>query len=303
MVVDPSVLGDVRPDPSVAPGDPPMRLSRAMLSSTEGRIGISLLCPILLLVAIGPFLAPYPPTKLLVGPIASGPSSAHWLGTDIYGSDVLSRVLAGGHSVLLIPTAAIAIAAAVGGTLGLIGGYARGRLDVVISRIFDAALTLPPLLVVLVVIAGFGSATRTLIVAVGVVFAPGFGRVVRASTQSVVVHAYIEAARARGERSSAILLREVLPNIAAPVLAEFGLELTYGILFVSGVSYLGLGVQPPQADWGLMISQNSGLLAVAPLGALAPAVAITVLCVGLNLLTDSLSNYLSRGESSRVIEL
>jgi peptide/nickel transport system permease protein len=138
---------------------------------------------------------------------------------------------------------------------------------------------------------------------VGVVFAPGFGRVVRASTQSVVVNAYIEAAQARGERSSAILLREVLPNIAAPVLAEFGLELTYGILFVSGVSYLGLGVQPPQADWGLMISQNSGILAVAPLGALAPAAAITVLCVGLNLLTDSLSNYLSRGEASRVIEL
>lgn len=295
-------LGDEIPEIRVGE-ERPVGLARAIIASVEGRLGITLLAPIVFIIVFGPLLAPYSPTKLLAGPVASGPSGAHLLGTDLYGSDVLSRVLTGGRSIVLIPTAAIALSCLVGGTLGIIGGYARGHTDMLVSRLFDVLLTLPPLLVVLVVIAGFGSNTQTLIVSVGLVFAPGFGRVVRASTQSVVVNAYVEAARARGERRAAILIREVLPNIVGPSLAEFGLELTYAVLFVSGVSYLGLGVQPPQADWGLMVSQNGGLLAVAPLGALAPALAITVLCVGLNFVTEAVSNHLARNESSRVIRL
>jgi len=281
----------------------PISVRAAVLGSAEGRIGAGLGAIVLAIIVFGRFLAPDDPTHFLSGTVAASPSSAHLLGTDAAGRDVLSRLLTGGDTVILIPLVAVVLASLLGGSLGLVSAYARGRVDTIITKLFDVMLTLPPLLIVLVVIAGFGTANFTLIVTVAIVYSAGFGRVVRSATQTVVVNAYVAAAQARGERGSAILLREILPNIVAPVLAEFGLRLTYGILFVSGLSFLGLGVQPPRPDWGLMVAENRGLISVAPLATVAPVLAITMLAVSLNLMTDALISHLTREESGRVITL
>ncbi len=228
-------------DPAVA--ERPRSVGRSVLASTEGRIGLVLLALMVAFIVFGPLFAE--PTRLMDAAPATGPSAEHPLGTDAAGRDVLSRLLSGGRTVVIIPLLAVVLSAVVGGGLGLVGAFVGGRTDAVITRIFDLMLALPPLLIVLVVIAGLGSGSVVLVLTVGFVFSPNFGRIARGATQSVVVNAYVSAAQARGERTPSILGRDVLPNIAAPLLVESGLELTYAILFVSGLSFLGLGVQPP----------------------------------------------------------
>jgi peptide/nickel transport system permease protein len=213
---------------------------------------------------------------------------------------VLSRFLHGGSTVLLIPLVAVTLSLIIGGSLGLFGAYWGGWPDVVISKVFDVILTLPPLLVVLVIIGGLGASNTVLIITVALVYAPGLGRVVRGSAQSVIVNPYVLSAQARGERDLTIIFREVLPNVSGPTLAEFGLRLTYGILFVATLSFLGLGVQPPASDWGLMVAENRGLITVAPWGTLLPALGITALAVALNLSADALSRVLAGDELSRL---
>ena len=264
---------------------------RSVLGSHEGLVGATLGALMLLLVFIGPYVASH--TALGDSAPALGPSSAHLLGTDALGRDVLSRLLSGGRTVLWIPLVAVTLAALIGGTIGITSAYLGGRFDNAVARFFDLVLTIPPLLVVLVVIAGLGTSNAVIVITVALAFAPAYGRVVRSATQSVGVNLYVAAAKARGERGISIVFREILPNITGPALAEYGLEVTYGILFVAGLSFLGLGVQPPAADWGLMVSENRGILPVAPLGSLAPALAIVLLAVSFNLLTDALSKSLT----------
>lgn len=271
---------------------------RSVFGTTEGRIGAVLGAAIIALIIIGPFVAA--PTSLGAAPAALGPSSAHPLGTDALGRDVLSRLLSGGRTVLLIPLIAVTLAALAGGLIGVTSAYVGGWRDNLITKLFDLMFSIPPLLVVLVVIAGFGPSNVVVVVTVAIAFAPAFGRVVRAATQSIVVNLYVAAAKARGERSIAIVLREIIPNVVAPALAEFGLEVTYAILFVAGLSFLGLGVQPPAADWGLMVAENRAVLPVAPLASIAPAIAITVLAVSFNLLADALSKTLTNEDAARM---
>jgi peptide/nickel transport system permease protein len=271
---------------------------RSILSSTEGRIGCAMLAASVLLIVVGPLVAR--PTMLGSAAAALGPSSAHPLGTDALGRDVLSRVLTGGRTVLLIPLAAVSLAGLIGGSIGLASAYVGGWVDNVVTRAFDLMYAVPPLLIVLVVLAALGPSTSVIVITVALAFSPAFGRVVRASTQAVVVNPYVAAAKARGERGGAIVFREILPNVVAPVLAEFGLEVTYAILFVAGLSFLGLGVQPPRADWGLMVSENRDILPVAPLACLAPAFAITVLAVSFNLIADALAKTLTAEARSHI---
>jgi peptide/nickel transport system permease protein len=248
-------------------------LLRAVLRTGEGRIGIGLGIFMIGLIVIGQVFGPT--TDYNVAPPGSGSSAAHWFGTDALGRDVLSRFLDGGVTVLLIPLVAVTLSLIIGGSLGLFGAYYGGRPDVVISKVFDVILTMPPLLIVLVIIGGLGSSDTVLIITVALVYAPGMGRVVRGTAQSVIVNPYVLSAQARGERDLSIIYREVLPNVTGPTLAEFGLRLTYGILFVATLSFLGLGVQPPASDWGLMVAENRGLITVAPWGTLLPALGIT----------------------------
>jgi peptide/nickel transport system permease protein len=273
-------------------------LWRAVLRTTEGKIGIGLGAFMIGLIVLGQLLGPA--TDYNVAAPGSGSSAAHWFGTDALGRDVLSRFLDGGGTVLLIPLVAVTLSLIIGGSLGLFGAYWGGRPDVVISKVFDVILTLPPLLIVLVIIGGLGSSDTVLIITVALVYAPGMGRVVRGTAQSVIVNPYVLSAQARGERDLSIIFREVLPNVTGPTLAEFGLRLTYGILFVATLSFLGLGVQPPASDWGLMVAENRGLITVAPWGTMLPALGITALAVALNLSADALSRVLAGDDLSRL---
>ena len=278
------------------PESRPPGMVRTVLGTAEGRIGIGVGLVVFCIIVFGRFFAPYGYNEIGVGPPLTGASSKFPLGTDQLGRDVLSRFLVGGQLLLLVPLAAVLLAFLVGGGLGLLAGYKQGWVDSSIARLFDLLLGLPPLLLTLVIIAGLGTSTLILAVTVGLIFAPRVGRVVRGTTQSVVTNDYIAAAQARGERTGAILVREVLPNTAAPLLAEFGLRLTYAILFIASLNFLGLGAQPPSADWALMISDSRAFLTTNPWATFAPALAIAALSVSFNLISDAFTRHVTRDE-------
>jgi peptide/nickel transport system permease protein len=279
-----------------AAGEPtgPQSAARALLSSWEGRFGIALGLVMLVLIFVGPYVAPYDPAELGAGPPLSGPSADYPLGTDNLGRDVWSRFLSGGRAVLLIPIGAVGLAMLIGGLPGMLAAYVGGRIDLVITRMFDLLLTLPPLLVVLVVISGAGTSALVLIVTVGLVYAPRIGRIARGATQAVVTSDYILAAQARGERTLTILLREITPNIVGAMLADLALRLTYAVIFVATLNFLGLGAQPPSSDWGLSVATARGFLQAQPWATVAPALAIAALSVSFNLIADALARHLSR---------
>jgi peptide/nickel transport system permease protein len=198
-----------------------------------------------------------------------------------------------------VPLISTTIAYVVGASLGMFGGYAGGLTDRIVARVLDLLLSLPGLLIVLVLIAGLGRSTLVLTLSVAVVFIAGSGRVVRAATQTVVSNDYISAAQARGERTVAILGREVLPNIAGPMIADYSVRLTWAILFVATLNFLGLGQQPPSSDWGLMVSQGSTYLSFAPVATLVPAAGIVALAVSFNLVADALARHLTPDATAR----
>ncbi len=270
-----------------------VRIWRAVLRSTEGRLGVVLGVVILAIILFGRFFAPYGPTEIGVGVTTSGPSSSHLLGTDGLGRDVLSRFLYGGTGIFVVPFLAVLLAYLVGGTIGLVAGYSRGVYDAVITRAFDLLLTFPPFLLILVLIAGLGTSRLILIGTVAFIFVPRVAMIVRAATLGVVASDYVAAAEARGERRRYVVAREILPNIAEPVIVDFSLRLTYAIVFVSSLNFLGLGVQPPHPDWGVMVAEGRAILTVAPLAALAPAAAIAALSVSFNLIADAMGRHLT----------
>ena len=266
-------------------------MSRAILASTQGRVGLGLGG-----LVFGRFSTPYPPDAIGVGGSAVGPSADHLLGTDSLGRDTFSRLLVGGTTIILIPLAAVGLAWIVGGTLGMFAAYKGGAIDAVISRAFDVLLALPALLFVLVAIAALGTSSTVLVLTIMLVYIPRMGRIARGATQGVIGLEYVAAAQARGERTAAIVFREVLPNVLAPTTADFALRITYGVIFVATLNFLGLGVQPPKADWGTMVAEGRGFIELNPLATLAPAAMIATLSVGLNLIADAFTEHITRGQ-------
>jgi peptide/nickel transport system permease protein len=257
----------------------------------EGILGLALLVGILAVILVGPFLTPYPPLEIGVGPPAEPPSSAHWFGTDNLGRDVFSRVLAGGRSVIQAPLVGIALAFIVGAPLGMIAGYRGGVLDAISTRLLDVLLAVPPLLTVLVILAAFGTDFKVLVISVALVYFPRIARVLRGAVQGLQMQDYVLAAQARGESTRWIVLREIAPNMTAVLFVEVALRITFAIVFVASLNFLGLGVQPPDPNWGLMISEARGIITLNPLAALAPTLAIAVLVISINLLADALTQY------------
>jgi peptide/nickel transport system permease protein len=284
-------------------GAPPPSAWRTIRGTVEGRVGVIVGMIMLLVIVFGRFFAPYSPTEIGAGLPTQAPSADHYFGTDHLGRDVFSRFLSGGDTIVLVPLAAVILAFVVGGGLGMLGGYLRGRWDTVITRTFDLLLTLPPLLLVLVLIAGLGTSSIVLIVTVGLVFLPRMGRVVRGATQAVVTSDYVAAAQARGENTVSILSREVFPNIAAPTIADFALRITYGVIFVATLNFLGLGAQPPEPDWGLMVADSRAYLSAQPWAALAPMLGIAALSISFNLVADALTRHLTRESARGVVPL
>ena len=263
------------------------------LRTPSGVIGAAIVLFVVLVALLGPYLAPHDPTQPIGVPL-SGATGKAPLGTDFLGRDVLSRLLNGGRSVIGFAAAATLLAYLVGMAIGLTAGYSRSVIDPVLMRSVDVMLAFPPLLFLLVLIAGAGTGTGILVIGVAAIQAPGISRIVRTATLEVSVRGYVEAAVARGERAFAVLGREVLPNILAPVLVDAGLRFTYSILIIASVNFLGLGLQPPSSDWALMISDNRQYISLNPWAVLAPALMIGMLTVGVNLTGDAVARSLGR---------
>jgi peptide/nickel transport system permease protein len=273
---------------------------RGFLSIREGAIGCGLLTFVLALVLIGPLVAPDDPSAL-VGTPAQTPSSAHLLGTDALGRDVLSRLLSGGHSVVLLPLIAVGVAIVVACVIGLLAGYLGGFVDATATRLIDVALAIPPFLTVLVILAGFGTGNTVVVIAVAVVYVPSIARVLRGATQTIAPREFVLAARARGDSVRWIVFREIAPNLLATLMVEVALRLTFAIMFIASLSFLGLGVQPPSSNWGVMVGENRGLLVSDPVTVLAPALAIALLAISINLIADALTQWFGDGETGEVM--
>lgn len=282
--------------PAIEPPPRGRSLFGAIWRTTEGKLGLLILVAFLVVIAAGPYFAPYPPTEIGVGGPSEGPSWSHLLGTDGLSRDVLSRLLYGGRSVIWIPLLGTILAFVVGGTLGMLAGYRGGLSDTVSTRGLDILLALPPLLMVAVIITTVGSSTPVLVVCVAAVFAPRVARILRGATQGVATQEFVAAAQARGERSTSIVGREILPNITPTVLVEFAVRLTYAIIFVATLNFLGLGLQPPSPSWGVMVSESRQTVDVAPFATIAPAVAIATVSVGISLIADAFTQALSVDE-------
>jgi peptide/nickel transport system permease protein len=263
------------------------------LRSVPGAVGALIVAFVLAVALLGPYLSPNDPDAP-VGLPNAGPSSGAPLGTDVLGRDVLSRLMHGGRSVILLAAAATILAYLIGLTIGLIAGFSRSFVDPLLMRTVDVMLAFPPLLFVLILISGAGTGVTVVVIAVAAIQAPSVSRVVRTATQVVVVRGYVEAAVARGESTFAVIRREVVPNILAPVLVDFGLRFTYSILIIASVNFLGLGLQPPSSDWALLISENRQYISLNPWSVLAPAAMIALLTIGVNLMGDAIARSLGR---------
>jgi len=263
------------------------------MRSFSGAVGVTIVVFVVAVAFFGRYFAPYDPNVPVSAPL-SPPSSHYWLGTDFLGRDVFSRLLYGGRSVITLAALATGLGYLIGMSVGLIAGFSRSRVDPVLMRSVDVMLAFPPLLFLLVLISGAGTGVQVLVIGVALIQAPGISRIVRTATLEVSTRGYVEAAIARGERSYAVIVREVLPNIMAPVLVDSGLRFTYSILIIASVNFLGLGLQPPASDWALMISDNRQYIAIQAWAVLAPAAMIALLTIGINLTGDAIARSLGR---------
>ncbi|MFF5986578.1 ABC transporter permease [Prauserella flavalba] len=263
---------------------------RRALSLPQAKIGLALTAVVVLLAVLGPWLGPWLTGYDTTGFAGKPFQSDGVAGTDGLGRDVFTRFLAGGATLLLYAVLATAIGVVLGTALGMLAGYTGGRLDSLIMRGNDVLLSFPQLVFALLAIAMLGPQGWLLVLVIGITHAPRVARVARQATVAVKDSDYIKAAQLYAMPRRRILLREVLPNITGPLMVELGLRLTYSIGYVASLSFLGLGIQPPSADWGLMINENRIALVVEPWGVLLPVLAIAVLTVGTNLITDSLAS-------------
>lgn len=275
--------------------DPDVLERRAGIS-WRGAVGLwAVIGAVMLAIALlGSLIAPYDPAALVAGSFLP-PGVDHLFGTDALGRDVLSRVLAGGRTAVLLAVAAIVVAEAVGGVIGLLAGYRGGLLDAVLMRVNDVLLAFPALLLVLVLAAGLGPGTVVLVVGVAIVNIPGIARLARAATLGVASAGYVESALVRGEGTAAILRREILPNIGPTIVADAGVRFAGAFLIIAGLNFLGIGIQPPAPDWATMIAENRSYITLQPWTVLAPTACIALFAISVNIVGEAIARRRSRG--------
>jgi peptide/nickel transport system permease protein len=271
----------------------PTRLLGNLIANPQARLGLVLATTVVVLALVGPLFAPQGP-QALVGPTYGLPAPGAPLGYDYLGRDVWSRLLSGGRSVLWMSFAASAIALALGAVVGIAAGLSRKWFDHGVVWSTDVLLAFPDLILILLVVSMLGREPWLIVLTVAVAFVPGVIRLARGVTLGVVSQEYVEAARLLGYSRSRIVLREVLPNIATPLLVHLGIMLTWAIGMLSGLSFLGYGVAPPAADWGLMINENRAGLMIQPWSVIAPIAAIGLFALGTNLVAEGASRTGSR---------
>lgn len=268
------------------------RLLAEVASTPSGLVGVVLVGLHLVLAALSPWIAPHDFATQYPADVLHAPSATYWLGTDHLGRDVFSRTLLGGRQALVITTIATVLAVAWGGLFGIVTGLVGGKVDESLMRVIDALLAIPWLLFVLMIISVMGTGGTVLIPTLAFFYGLPVVRVARAATLDVVARDFIAAARARGERVGTIVFRELLPNVRDVLLVEGAMEWSWMLLGFSSLSFLGFGISPPNADWGLMVSDARLYLQLAPWTVLPPMVALGSLIIGINLAADALGKAL-----------
>ena len=264
---------------------------RLTLRTWAGRIALPIVLFYLILALFGPWLAPYSPTEMpdSIKEYQNLPPSAQfWFGTDQFGRDVFSRVLCGATSLIATAVASAALGIVLGAVVGISSGYKGGKVDEVVMRVMDGLMSFPTLLLALLVLFTLGPSRVNIAATIGFVSMPSIARVVRSTTLSLKTLEFVQSARLRGESTSYIIFREILPNVLPILGVEASVRMSYAILSVASLGFLGLGIQPPSPDWGLMISQSRRFLVSAPWVALAPMGAVASLVLGINLLADGI---------------
>ena len=265
---------------------------RRALSARFAALGGVVVVAVVLMAIFAPLLAPYDPLKQdLVGQLAA-PNAAHVLGTDNVGRDVLARVIWGTRVSLIAGLASVAIGVVAGCLLGLGAGYWGGRLDDLIMRLMDAVLSFPALVLALALGAVLGAGLGGVLIALGVVYTPAFARLMRGQVLTIRTREYVQAARLLGAPDAWILRRHVLPNAATPIVVQASLSVGFAILAEASLSFLGLGVQPPEPSWGSMINAGRGYLQQAPWIVFGPGAALFVTVLGLNFVGDAVRDAL-----------
>jgi ABC-type dipeptide/oligopeptide/nickel transport system permease subunit len=263
------------------------KLISDILRSRSATIGVGIVLFWIFVAVAAPLISPYPPNEL-IGQRLQLPSSEHWLGTDNLGRDVLSRLIWGSRTVLLLAPASVLLGIALGAPLGLISGYRGGMIDTVIMRVSDILLSFPTLLIYILIIATFGASAIVVVISVAIGAVPAITRIVRSLVMDERTRDYVSAARLRGERLWYILGREILPNASAPIIVDTCIRIGYAVMAIGALGFLGLGIPPPTPDWGGMINQGRQWIFQQPWMVLAPATALSSLVIGLNMIADGI---------------
>jgi peptide/nickel transport system permease protein len=265
---------------------------RLLLSNPVTAISAAALLAVLVVALAAPWIAPYGINDIDVPSALQGPGTTHWFGTDELGRDVFSRVLVAIAASLRVAVVSVALAAMIGVTIGVLAGYRGGWIDTVVMRVVDVMFAFPVLLLALAIVAVLGPGISTTMLAIGIVYIPIFARVARASALGVRVEPFVAVSRSMGTGEGYILTRHILPNIAGPLIVQLSLSLAFAILAEAALSFLGLGIQPPQPSLGRMIFDAQGFVILAWWMAVFPGAAIFVMVLAFNLVGDGLRDVL-----------
>lgn len=283
--------------PSVAVAPAPGRsrrldLLRQLLRHKGGLFGLTVFGLFVFLGVFGAWVAPYDPNASDFASMLSGPSAKHWFGTDELGRDTLSRIISGSRIAVTVALLSVAIALALGVLIGVIAGYFGGAVDSVLNRSQDVLFAFPTLLLAIIIVAVLGAGLLNATLAIAIVYTPRFARIARASALSIKTSEYLDAARLAGVGTPTILWRHLLPNVLPPVIVLAALSMSTAQLAYASLSFLGLGVSPPQADWGNMLSKARDFLTVAPWLVVFPTIALVLLMLAFNVLGDAIRDVL-----------
>jgi peptide/nickel transport system permease protein len=264
-----------------------------LLHRPQGAIGVALLVILAGACLLGPWLAPYAPEKMDFLGRFRAPGWHNWLGADQFGRDVLSRLLVGARATIPMALMATLIGSAAGAVVGTASAYLGGKADEIIMRTIDAVMAIPGLLMALLLVSTLGNGAGNAVIAIAAAFAPGMARVTRSVALAVRHQDYVKAATARGEGAAWIILREMLPNVMAPIVVEATIRVSFAVMLFATLSFLGLGAQPPASEWGLMVAEARQYMHQAPWVLMAPSAAIALTAIAFNLLGDGLRDALN----------
>lgn len=262
-------------------------------------VGTSLTVFFILVALLGPLIAPYEANEQIAADALQPPSAKHWFGTDHLGRDVFSRITLGARDVLSLAGLGTFLAVVAGTTLGLISGYRGGWFDELLMRFFDSLLAMPALLLALLLLGSTGSSGASILIVIVVVYTPIVTRVVRSVVLSVRVKSFVEIAQLQGEQLRWILFREILPSVLPALAVEAALRFSYAIFLIASLGFLGIGVQPPSPNWGLMVNEARAYVSQTPWALYIPAGAISILVIGVNLMAEGVKTSLLTPETAR----